>query len=301
MLAISEKTTLAGAIMEPWKRVGIVLKSGQDHMAPLLEIVVEVLRRHQLEIIPARQAAALLGQGEGLSVVEMTKAADLCVVLGGDGTVLATARRIGKRDVPIVGINLGQLGFLTAVAPDEVRTAFAAIFEGEYKVRKRARLEVVTWDEDHELHSGLVLNDAVFTNRPDVARLIELETRVDGREVATYRADGLIVSTPTGSTAYNLSASGPVLEPGVPAMILTPICPHTLTLRPVVVSNESTVRVEPKGDELVRLTLDGQVGHTLEPGQVVTITRSAHPVSFIELPDSDHFETIRRKLGWASH
>lgn len=287
--------------MVSWKRVGIVLKSGQDHMGPLLETVMEVLARHQIEAIPTQEAAAVLGTGEGVSREELTQNADLCVVLGGDGTVLATARAIGKRDLPILGINLGHLGFLTAIAPEEVRTAFAAVFEGEYSVRKRARLEVVTWNGEREVDSALVLNDAVFTNRPDVARLIQLETKADGRHIATYRADGLIVSTPTGSTAYNLSASGPILGPDVPAMILTPICPHTLSLRPVVVSDQSTVTVEPKGDELVRLTLDGQVGRTLESGDIVKVTRSAYPVSFIELPESDHFETIRRKLGWASH
>ena len=270
-------------------------------MGPLLEAVVEVLTRHRIEPIPTPEAAATLGRGDGVPLEALTQSVDLCVVLGGDGTVLATARAIGKRDLPILGINLGHLGFLTAIAPEEVGTAFAAVFEGEYSVRKRARLEVVTSNGNREVDSGLVLNDAVFTNRPDVARLIQLETRVDGREVATYRADGLIVSTPTGSTAYNLSASGPILEPAVPAMILTPICPHTLSLRPVVVSDESIVTVEPQGDELVRLTLDGQVGRTLEPGDMVKVTRSSYPVSFIELPESDHFETIRRKLGWASH
>ena len=290
--------------MVSWKRVGIVMKSAksvQGSMGPLLESVVDVLKRHEIEPVAAPEPAKLLGAGPGVPVNEMIQSIDLCIVLGGDGTVLAIARKIGKRKIPILGINQGQLGFLTAVAPGEVRTTFAEIFEGQYALRRRERMEVVTWNEEREVDSGLVLNDAVFTNRPDVARLIELETRVDGREVATYRADGLIVSTPTGSTAYNLSASGPILEPGVPAMTLTPICPHTLSVRPVVVADESTVTVEPRGDQAVRLTLDGQVGRTLEPGDLVKITRSAYPVSFVELPESDHFETIRRKLGWASH
>lgn len=290
----------ARAEMAPWKRIGLALKPGQAEMPVLLERVLRIIRDRGFEVELDGEAAALLGAPRGLERSEIAERVDLFVVLGGDGTVLATARAIGARPVPILGVNLGRLGFLTETSPEEAVATLERVFDGDYSEEERGRLEVVTWEGERELEGGLALNDAVFSKAPHVARLIEIETKVDGHKVGTYRADGLVVSTPTGSTAYNLSAGGPILDPKVDAMILTPICPHTLSLRPLVLDAESEVEVRlPAGDE-ANLTLDGQVGRALQPSHFVRITRSAYPARFLTLPGRDHFGTVRRKLGWGS-
>lgn len=300
LLRLGAKTTLARE-MVPWKSIGVALKAGESDMAQLLQRVVGFIRERGLDVVLEVEAAAQVEGSGGLSLEEAAARADLFIVLGGDGTVLATARAIGVRPVPILGINLGRLGFLTDVAPADVDGALTSVFNGDYAVQERARIEVVTWEGDREVSSELALNDAVFSKGPDVARLIDLETYVDGKRLGTYRADGLVVSTPTGSTAYNLSAGGPILDPEVEAIILTPICPHTLSLRPVVLADDSTVEVRlPRPDEVVHLTLDGQVGRRMRPGEFVRITRAAHPVRFLTEPDRDHFETVRAKLGWGT-
>ncbi len=286
--------------MVPWKCIGVVLKVGQKDLAPLLERVLRFVRERGLDVVLEKEAAAQASGSRGLSLDETVAKADLVIVLGGDGTVLATARAIGQRKVEILGINLGHLGFLTEVAPDDVDAALAGALDGEFRIEQRSRLEVATWEGDREVDTGLVLNDAVLGKGPNVARLIELDASVDGKPVGRYRADGLIVSTPTGSTAYNLSAGGPILDPDVPAMIVTPICPHALSQRPLVLSDRSTVEVRPLAEEQVYLTLDGQVGRALRPREHVRITRSSHPLGFLASPRGDHFETLRRKLGWGS-
>jgi NAD+ kinase len=286
--------------MVPWKSIGVALKSGQSDMAPLLERVVGFIRERGLDVVFEFEAAAQVAGSEGLSLEDTAGRVDLFIVLGGDGTVLATARAIGTRAVPILGINLGHLGFLTDVAPADVDSALISVFNGDYVVQERARIEVVTWEGEREVSCELALNDAVFSKGPDIARLIDLEVYVDGKRLGNYRADGLVVSTPTGSTAYSLSAGGPILDPSVAAIILTPICPHTLSLRPVVLADDSTVEVRLPRDEHVYLTLDGQVGRPLRPAEFVRITRSAHPVRFLSTPDRDHFGTVRAKLGWGT-
>ena len=286
--------------MVPWKCIGVCLKAGQQDMAPLLERVVGFVRERGLDVALEREAAGQVAGSEGHTLDELVQRVDLMIVLGGDGTVLAVARAIGTRQVPILGINLGHLGFLTDLAPSDVDGALTRVFDGEYALQERSRLEVVTREGEREVEAGLVLNDAVFSKGPEVARLIEIDTRVDGRWIGTYRADGLVIATPTGSTAYNLSAGGPILDPGVDAMILTPICPHTLSVRPLVLRDESVVEVRLRDEDSVLLTLDGQVGRALHAGESVRITRSRHPLQFLTVPDRDHFETVRTKLGWGS-
>ncbi len=285
--------------MVPWKCIGVALKAGaQREMTPLVERIVAKLREHGIDVVLEREAAARSG-GDGLSLEETAQRADLLIVLGGDGTVLASARAIGERNVAILGVNLGSLGFLTDVHPSDVDTALDGLLRGDYAVEERARLAVGPIPPA-DLPSGLVLNDVVISKGAGAARLIELEARVDGKSIGAYRADGLVVSTPTGSTAYNLSAGGPLVDPGVDAMIITPICPHTLTQRPLVISDRSTVEVQLGSGEDVRLTLDGQVDCPLGEGDGIRVTRAPHPVRFVRPPDRDHFETLRTKLGWGS-
>jgi len=280
--------------MIPWKRIGVALKSGQAGVEPLLRRIVAKADEHGLELVLDREAA----------LEETAARSDLLIVLGGDGTVLAAARAIGERDVAILGINVGRLGFLADVSPDEVDRALAAIFAGDYRIQERSRLAVTCIKQDLEPDSeppaDLVLNDAVITKGTALARLIELEARIDQKVIATYRSDGLILATPTGSTAYNLSAGGPLIDPTVPAMIISPICPHTLTQRPLVLPDSVQVEVRLLPREEATLTLDGQVGTSLQPGDAVRVTRAARPVRFVTAPDHDPFETLRKKLGWGS-
>jgi len=278
--------------MVPWKRIGVALKSGQTEVEPLLRRIVADVDDHGLEVVFERE-------GE-VSLEQVAARSDLLLVLGGDGSVLAAVRAIGERDVPILGINLGRLGFLTDVSPDDIHVALTTVLGGEYEIQERSRLAVTCLKQGAEPQVELVLNDAVITKGSALARLIELEALIDQKVIASYRSDGLILSTPTGSTAYNLSAGGPILDPRVAAMILNPICPHTLTQRPLVLPDSLQVEVRLLPREEATLTLDGQVGTPLQPGDAVRVTRSSHPARFITVPGHNHFETLRMKLGWGS-
>ncbi len=278
--------------MVPWKRIGVALKSGQAEVEPLLRRIVADVDDHGLEVVLERE-------GE-VSLEQVAARSDLLLVLGGDGSVLAAVRAVGERDVPILGINLGRLGFLTDVSPDDIHAALTTVLGGEYEIQERSRLAVTCLKQGVEPEVELVLNDAVITKGSALARLIELEALIDQKVIASYRSDGLILSTPTGSTAYNLSAGGPIVDPRVPAMILNPICPHTLTQRPLVLPDSLEIEVRLLPREEATLTLDGQVGTSLQPGDAVRVTRSSHPARFITVSGHNLVETLRRKLGWGS-
>jgi NAD+ kinase len=223
---------------------------------------------------------------------------DLVVVLGGDGTLLAAARALGGRDIPLFPVNLGNLGFLTAITLDELYPELERALRGEYRVASRRMLHC-------ELHRGSkivaeydALNDVVLT-KVSMARMIEVEARVDKHFVCTYRADGLIVSTPTGSTAYSLSAGGPIVFPSVAALVITPICPHTLTNRPVLVPDDSVIQIVSRSvNDNAYLTIDGQIGKPLERGDRVVCQRSEKFVNLIRPPRMMFFDVLREKLGW---
>ncbi len=288
--------------MVPWKRIAIAVKGGEPGAEPHLRRALQALQGRGVEVAVEGSGAKLapdLCSGPPRTLAEVLEGADGVIVLGGDGTTLAVVREIGPRPIPVLGINLGQVGFLTDVAPDGLERALDQVLGGEGEVRERSRLEILRL-RPPSVAPDLVLNDAVFTKGPALARMMELSTTVEGRAVATYLADGLIVATPTGSTAYNLSAGGPLLEPDLRAMILTPICPHTLSQRPLVLPDEHAVEVELRSGEDATLTLDGQVGAPLRPGDRVRISRSAHPARFVALPGHDHFETLRTKLRWGA-
>ncbi len=286
--------------MTPWKRIGGALKSGQAGVEPLLRRIVADVSEHGLELILEREAARVSDSDSDSDLEQVAARADLLIVLGGDGSMLAAARAIGERDVAILGINVGRLGFLADVSPDEVDAALAAVLRGDYQIRARSRLAVTCLKQGCEPQVDLVLNDAVITKGTALARLIELEVLIDQKVIASYRSDGLIIATPTGSTAYNLSAGGPLVDPSVLAMVINPICPHTLTQRPLVLPDSAQVEVRLLPREEATLTLDGQVGTSLQPGDAVRVTRSARPVRFVTVPEHDRFETLRKKLGWGS-
>ena len=286
--------------MGGWKRIALAVKAGQAGAGPLVSRLVSLARKHGVDVVLDTHAASHLGESGGHALEEVARVADLLVVLGGDGSVLASVRAIGARRVPVLGVNLGHLGFLTDVSPGEAEAALEACLRGDFVESQRMRFEVTHTRGARELSRALVLNDAVITKGSALARLIELEAQVDDRVVATYRSDGLIVATPTGSTAYNLSAGGPILDVDVRAAILNPICPHTLTLRPLVLPDDREIVVRLRSAEDATLTLDGQVGASVRTGDAVRVVKASEPARFVTAPARDHFDTLRTKLGWGT-
>jgi len=223
---------------------------------------------------------------------------DLLVVLGGDGTLLSVARAAGRRTVPILGVNLGTLGYLTEIALDELYAAFERVLAGDVTVEARMRLDVEAERAGRSLGCWLALNDAVVTSL-SLARMIDVEASADGRALTTYHADGIIVATPTGSTAYSLSAGGPILDPALDDLVVTPISPHTLTHRPLVLPGRSVIEMRPRPRAgSLHLTVDGYEATQLEEGDLVRVSRSAHPVSLVTSPFRTRFEILRAKLHW---
>ena len=223
---------------------------------------------------------------------------DLIVVLGGDGTMISTARLIGDRSIPVLGINYGGLGYLTEFRIEEMFAALEQILAGYYELDRRVTLRVEHCRGDETLSTNRVLNDVVI-NKAALARIIELEVWLNGLFVNNFRADGLIVSTPTGSTAYNLSAGGPIVFPSMNAVVVTPICPFTLSNRPIVVPDEAEIELILKTEnEEVALTLDGQVGFQLQAGDRVKIRKSRTTFNLVEPPNRNYFDVLRDKLRW---
>ena len=224
--------------------------------------------------------------------------ADLVVVLGGDGTLISGARLVGDREVPILGVNLGSLGFLTEITLNELYPALESCLKGDYRVSERMMLRATVVREGKVFEEHQVLNDAVI-NKGALARIIDLETTVNGSYLTTFKADGLIISTPTGSTGYSLSANGPIVHPELECLVITPICPHTLTNRPIVMASDVLITVELKSvNEDVLLTLDGQVGVELKYGDQIRIRKSEHRTRLVMSRSKDYFEVLRTKLKW---
>jgi NAD+ kinase len=251
--------------------------------------------RVEIDVEAARWIA-----GAGHEREALAERVDLLVVLGGDGTLLAAAREIGTRRIPILGVNLGTVGFLAEVNPEEQYDVLARVLGGEMRTVERMRLEVRVERAGEERGRFLALNDAVIT-RGHLSRMIDLETLADGDPVATYRGDGLIVATPTGSTAYSLSAGGPILLPGLEAFVLTPISPHTLSQRPLVLPETSCIEIRAFPREgLGQLSVDGQVGLALDAGDRVLVRRADEPAVFVASPYRSRFDILRTKLGWGA-
>jgi NAD+ kinase len=245
------------------------------------------------------EALLPLVPGAAALASEMCGDLDLLITLGGDGTLLRGARLVAPHGVPVMGINLGHLGFLTAAAPSELEDALSAWCRGDTALDERMALHVAAQSENGDGRGHyLALNDAVL-HKGGAARVIRLAVSSSGEDVGTYSADGIILSTPTGSTAYSLSAGGPIVVPTVDCIIATPICPHTLGLRPLVLPADQVVTLEvlTPSEELI-LTIDGQEHERLTPGQKVVIRRAELPVRLVRLPGQSFFSTLRRKLRW---
>ena len=235
---------------------------------------------------------------EAVSLETFQAQADLIVVLGGDGTMISTARVIGSREVLVLGINYGSLGYLTEFRIEEMFDALEKILAGEYEIDCRVMLEVEHLRNGEVLATGRVLNDLVI-NKAALARIIEIEVNLDNLFVNSFRADGLIVSTPTGSTAYNLSAGGPIVYPSMNAVVVTPICPFTLTNRPIVVPDTAVINLHLKNEnEGVVITLDGQIGYQMKTGDTVSIRKSETNFNLVQPPNRNYFDVLRNKLKW---
>jgi len=280
------------------KKIGIISKPRKRDAGPVLSDLVKWLKEKEIEPLMDQETAGLIDFDSSHKRPDIAILSDFIIVLGGDGTLISVARLIGSRGTPILGVNLGSLGFLTEVTLDEMYPLLEKILAGEISIDERWTLEVSVQRGDKELAKYTVLNDVVI-NKGALARMILMETVIDGRYLNTYRADGLIISTPTGSTAYSLSAGGPIINPRVGAIIISPICPHSITNRPIVVREDVIVEVTLQSEnEDVLVTLDGQEGYPLQYLDKVVVKKSANTIRLITSPDKDYYEVLRQKLRW---
>lgn len=281
-------------------RIGLVIKPKIKGAGPVIERLSRFLAERGVELVaePIVEEMAPECRATLLPREELASAVDVLVVLGGDGTMLAAARLIAGRRIPVLGVNFGGLGYLTEFTLEEVFPALERVLTEEVLVDARMMLDAFVYRAGHCVAEYSVLNDAVV-NKSALARIIQIECWIDGAPVTTFRADGLIVSTPTGSTAYSLSAGGPIVHPSVAAIVITPICPHTLTNRPLVISDASEVTLllrTPR--EEVTLTLDGQVGFALQVEDEVVVRKSAKTFDLISPVNKNYFQVLRDKLSW---
>lgn len=280
------------------KKVGIYAKTNHPDAELIAAAICERFKLEQIEVLLEDSLAEQIGQVNGHAGEEIPGQVDLIIVLGGDGTLISVARLIGDRNVPIVGVNLGRLGFLTEVTRDELPEMLERLISGDYQVSDRMMLDASIYRNDRVVGQFTVLNDIVI-NKGALARIIDMETSVDGRHLTTYKADGLIISTPTGSTGYNLAAGGPIIYPDINSLLITPICPHMLTNRPIMVWSRSVIEIKVSfEDDVVFFTGDGQVGRKLLPGDRVEVRRSAARTRLVSSPSKDYFEILRTKLNW---
>ncbi len=279
------------------KAVGIIANVKKEKSREYTLSLLDWLRQRGLEVFLEKGTAAMIGNERGLEGKELVAAVDLLIVFGGDGTILRTARFTLGYGTPIVGINLGDFGYMTEINLNEMYSALKTILQGDFKTEKRMMLDAfLNSQEGGEMQS--VLNDVVI-NRAHLSRMVELETYLDGRYLITYKADGLIISTPTGSTAYSLSAGGPIVFPEQAAIIINPICPHTLTNRPIILPADALIKVIVRTKEQgAMLTLDGQTSFILKPGDTLTVRKSTHVTTLVSSPHRDYMEILRTKLGW---
>ncbi|OHE21884.1 MAG: NAD(+) kinase [Syntrophobacterales bacterium RBG_19FT_COMBO_59_10] len=280
------------------KKIGIIANIAKEKSPEYTAALREWMIGRGLEVYLEEGIAAKIGGLPGVERRKLWSLVDLIVVFGGDGTILRTARLVRDRDVPIVGINLGVFGYLTEVNLDEMYSAMEVILAGDFQVEKRMMLDVEIGGEEGTFREGSVLNDVVI-NRGNLSRIMELETTVDGRYMTTFKADGLIISTPTGSTAYSLSAGGPIVFPELYSIIINPICPHTLTNRPLILPESAEIKVTLRTEEEgATVTLDGQISFTVKSGDSVTIRKSQYVTTLVSSPHRGYFEILRTKLGW---
>ena len=278
-------------------RIGIVVKPNKPSAISLAKELILWLGRRNIQVFVDQAIQSAVQHPYFCSRPEISERVELLIVLGGDGTLLSAVRDMGGKQIPILGVNLGGLGFLTEITLEEVYPVLEEIFAGKMETEERMRLCATVIRQGQEISEYSVLNDAVIT-KSVLARIFHLRSSIDGVYVTTYRGDGVIISTPTGSTAYSLAAGGPIVYPTLNSILITPICPHALTNRPLLIPDQGKVEfVLESEDSDVRLTLDGQVGCPLHPYDRVVVTRQNHVV-FIKSPFKDYFTILRTKFKW---
>jgi NAD+ kinase len=280
--------------MNKIEHVGFVIKAHAPEIERILADLITYFDKKKIACVLEEAAAEKLGIQNGMKREDIPEKVDLLVVLGGDGTLLSIAHVAAQKEIPVIGVNLGALGFLTEVPLDEMFVTLDSFLGGNEKIVSRRQMLQAKTKEN----SYYSLNDVVI-NKGALARMIRCAIWIDGKMIAITRADGLIISTPTGSTAYSLSAGGPIIQPYIPAIILTPICPHTLSFRPMVISSDSEVKVQLlTGGEEVYLTVDGQRGELMKKEDTVTVCQSGLKLQLISSPRRNYFDLLKEKLRW---
>ncbi|MCU7876779.1 MAG: NAD(+) kinase [Candidatus Thiodiazotropha sp. (ex. Lucinoma kazani)] len=287
-----------------FQQIGLIGKHGDPMVKETLLRLYDYLISQQREVV-IEEATCRLLEGKplpGVPEIELPRHSDLVIVVGGDGTLLHAARVLASQNIPLLGINLGRLGFLVDLSPDQMMPRLDEILNGQYEQECRFLLEVSMGDESSPHQNILAFNDVVL-HKWNIARMIEFETYVDDQLVNDQRSDGLIVSTPTGSTAYALSGGGPLLYPSLNAIVMVPICPHTLSNRPIVVDGDSEIeiRLNPAHTEDVQITCDGQTTIPAMPGEVIHIRKAEHQVRLIHPKGYNYYSILRAKLGWSEN
>ena len=280
------------------KTVGIYAKKNHPEAPKLAQDVCDRLQQRGIAFVLEPWLGQILECATVVPKEAIPQQVDLIIVLGGDGTLISVARQVNGLQVPILGVNLGSLGFLTEITQHELPSMLEAVLAGDYSVTDRMMLDVEVLRRGKLVEKHTLLNDVVI-NKGSLARIIDMETWVDGDYLTTFKADGLIISSPTGSTGYNLAAGGPIIYPGINSLVITPICPHMLTNRPLIVPSTSTVAIDISfADDVVYFTGDGQIGANLEPGDRVEVCQSAARTHLIKSPSRDYYEILRTKLSW---
>jgi NAD+ kinase len=281
------------------KTVGLVGKPGDKEAGRVISGLCEFLRSRGLAILLEEGTAAIIEQpnAPSRSLAQIGREIDLAIVIGGDGTLLAVARNLAPHGVPLVGVNVGRLGFLADISADNMLQVIGNILDGDFQQEERFLLDAEIVRDDTVAHRANAFNDVVV-NKGELARLIELAMYIDGHFVSSTRADGIIVATPTGSTAYALSAGGPILHPTLPAIVLVPICPHTLSHRPLAVNSSALIELELAQGQSAYVTFDGQSFCSLQEGDRIRVRRADTPVTLIHPSNRNHYEVLRMKLHW---
>jgi NAD+ kinase len=285
--------------MQPPSKLGIITKPGEPRAAELAGRIAEWAARNELNLFVNDRVRDLPPGTFSASAREIADNCDLLIALGGDGTMISTARLVSGKGTPVLGINLGTLGYLTEFAIDDAIPALETVVTGDYELDRRMMLDWRVLRDGDQVGGGTALNDVVV-NKSALARIIDIDCWIGPYYVTGYRADGLIVATPTGSTAYNLSAGGPIIVPGAEAISICPICPHTLTNRPLVLPFDVDIKLQMNTREQeVMFTADGQTGMPLKTGDRVEICKSAKTFNTVRAKDRDYFEILRSKLKWS--
>lgn len=280
------------------KSIGILTKPKFPEVKATLHAVVAWLRARSIDVLLDTTSATLLGEQGGIQKTQLAGKADVLLVLGGDGTMLNAARLAGERSIPILGVNMGGLGFLTEVRLENLYPSLDRVFANDFVLDERLMLKTHVHRHGETVARGVVLNDVVIS-KGTLARMIELKIAIQGQFVTNLRGDGVIVSTPTGSTAYSLSAGGPIINPAVQSLMLTPVCPHTLTHRPLIVPGNVEIEVTlTSRDDGAMATLDGQVGIAMTQGDTAVVQASDHRTRLIRFPESHYYDVLREKLKW---